>query len=76
MSVMRAGSRTPATSKIEFFVAIIKKLEATKYSPKKLHLRCYNGYKKLESISVKCHMWKLPQIALKSFKTTCEEVHI
>ena len=25
MSVMRVGSRTPATSKIEFFVAIIKK---------------------------------------------------
>ena len=50
---MRVRSRTPATSKIEFFVAIIKKLEAVKYSSKKLHLRCYNGYKKLESISVK-----------------------
>ena len=50
---MRVRSRTPATSKIEFFVGIIKKLEAVKYSSKKLHLRCYNGYKKLESISVK-----------------------
>ena len=50
---MRVRSRTPATSKIEFFVAIIKKLEAVKYSSKKLHLRCYNVYKKLESISVK-----------------------
>ena len=53
---MRVRSRTPATSKIEFFVAIIKKLEAVKYSSKKLHLRCYNGYKKLESISDKCQV--------------------
>ena len=56
MSVMRVGSRTPATSRTEFFVAIIKKKEAVKYSPKELHLRCYNGYEKLESISVKCHI--------------------
>ena len=44
MSVMRVGSRTPATSKMELFVAIIKKIETVKYSPNELHLRCYNGY--------------------------------
>ena len=54
MSVMRVGSRMPATSNLEFFVAIIKK--AVKYSPKELHLRCYNGCKKLESIRNKCHI--------------------
>ena len=53
---MRIVTRTAATSKTEFFVAIIKKIEAVKYIPKKLHLRCYNGYEKLESISVKCHI--------------------
>ena len=56
MSVMRVGSRTLATSKIEFFVAIIKKIEAVKCSPKELHLGCYNGYENLESISVKCYI--------------------
>ena len=52
MSVMRIGSKTIAISKMEFFVAIIKK----ELSPKELHLRCYNGNEKLESISVKCHI--------------------
>ena len=56
MSVMRVGSRKPATSIIEFFVAIIKKIEDVKYYPRQLHLRCYNVYKKLETISVKCHI--------------------
>ena len=56
MSVMKVGSRTPITSKIEFFVAIITKTKTVKYSPKELHLRYYNGYEKLESISVKCHI--------------------
>ena len=27
-------------------------MEAVKYSPKELHLRCYSGYEKRESISV------------------------
>ena len=44
MSIMRVGSRNMATSKIEFFVAIIKKIEAAKYSPKELLLRCYNAF--------------------------------
>ena len=54
MSAMRIGSRTPATSKMEFFAAIIKKIEAVKYSPSELHLRYYNGYEKLESMNVNC----------------------
>ena len=27
-------------------------MEAVEYSPKELHLRCYSGYEKRESISV------------------------
>ena len=53
---MRIISRTAATSKTEFFVAIIKRIEAVKYSPKELHLGCYSGYEKLENISAKCHI--------------------
>ena len=34
MSVVRVGSRTPATSKIEFFVAIIKKQKLLNTFPK------------------------------------------
>ena len=40
ISVMRVGSRTPATSKMEFFVSTVKKIEDVKYSPKEFHLRC------------------------------------
>ena len=34
VSVMRVGSRTPATSKIEFFVAIVKKWKLLNIVPK------------------------------------------
>ena len=60
VSVMRVGSRTPATSKMEFFMTIIKKWKLLNIVPK----RCNNGYEKRESI------------ALKSLKITFEEVHI
>ena len=40
-SVMRVGSRTPATSKMEIFVKINK--ESVKNSHKELQLRCYSG---------------------------------
>ena len=61
MSVMRVGSRTPAISKIEFFVAIIKKqllntvpknsvLDVTKIRKTRKY-KCQVSY---------YDMWKLP----------------
>ena len=36
----RGGSRTAATSKVELFVIIVKRLEAVNYYHKELHLGC------------------------------------
>ena len=50
MSLMRVGSRTPPTSKIEFFVAIIKKWKLSNIVPKSYIFD--SGYEKRESVSV------------------------
>ena len=51
VSEMTVGYRRPATSKMKFFVAIIKEWKLLNIVPR-LHLRCYSEYKKGESTSV------------------------
>ena len=56
MSLMRVGSRTSVTSKMELFVAIIKKYKLLITVPKNSILDVTMDSKNSESVSVKCHI--------------------